>query len=258
MSRRALAALARFVLFAFPLAISLAPLVAAAQPISPQPPGAAENTPVSSAKPKVLYLPGAIRLLVPPPHPAVAGDDAPEVSVEVSGTVPSDGRLTDVRIVSSSPNPHYEAAVRSVMGHWLFSPRLDQECTYQPTEGAVVIWFEKVAGKPKVSFSIPQKTRERQEAAGIQLDRFTEAPYRLSKRSPAYPKEAIQRGIEMADFLAHVRVDPEGRVRNVAVAPARHRTYFESAIRSALENWKFTPGDKSWCGEVELKFRIID
>lgn len=208
----------------------------------------------------VHYLPGAIRLLVPPTHPPVAAKDNPEVAVELTGTVRIDGTLANVKLASSSEDPAYRNAVQEVSSFWLFTPAL-RNCEFVETDGAVTLWFEKKDGEPKVSYSIPQAAKAAQLAAAQELPKidalngYDATP--LTKKAVRFPKAATRSGMDVASFFSYVKVEPDGTVSKVSVAPARMKGAFEKAIQDAVLHWTFRPSARSWCGELIITFKLV-
>lgn len=175
--------------------------------------------------------------------------------MEVRGTVRLNGSLEDARIGTTSTNPAYRAVVEEVLKFWSFNPAL-VNCEFRETEGAVVLWFEKIAGNPRVSYSIPQSVKERQEAAGQDLPRLTASTQPTTRYSPIFPRDAIRAGVRRAIYSSYLRVKPDGSVDNVSVGPGPRRAMFTREITKALSFWEFPPQPVSWCGEVEIDFRL--
>lgn len=178
--------------------------------------------------------------------------------MEVSGQIQPDGKLSAMRIDTATTDDRYRKAVEAVAAHWLFNPLLDAQCSYHPIEGAVTLWFEKVDGKAKVSYSIPPEIKARHEAASMAVVDFGKGDNAVRKLAPTYSHEALRRGIERARFVNFLRIERDGSVSRVAVAPAPHRVYFEASLMFALKYWQFPPQAEASCATVEIEMRIVD
>lgn len=73
----------------------------------------------------------------------------------------------------------------------------------------------------------------------VDLDR---APEVVSRVNPEYPYAARERGIE-GYVAVKVLVGEDGSVRQVNVLKAKPKNQFETAVRRAVPNWRFKPGE---------------
>lgn len=208
--------------------------------------------PAAPVPEKLLYDEGRMLVLVAPrfPEPALAKGETGKV--EVTGTVRTDGRLENVRVEGTPPNPLLEIAVIDVLPLWRLQPRIAMPgCEAAETEGRVTIWFDIEGGKPKVSYA----ARAPAGAAdpGIRTDR---KPVRFV--APLYPQKlALDPKAPKAVLqVAYVAVAGDGAVTGVTVAPMLHYREFEPLLAAAVRQWKYAPQPSAWCAEVRFHMTL--
>ncbi|MBD3222949.1 TonB family protein [bacterium] len=100
-------------------------------------------------------------------------------------------------------------------------------------------------GGPAIGVSINVGGVEREAAKtsfifdSVDLDR---APEVVSRVNPEYPYQARERGIE-GYVAVKVLVSEDGSVRQVNVLKAKPKGVFDTAVRRAVPNWRFKPGE---------------
>ena len=201
---------------------------------------------------KLAYAEGRMLVLVAPRFPKEALAKGEIGSVNVLGTVRTDGSLENVRIEANPTNAAFESAVMDVVPLWRLQPRIVMPgCGATETEGHVTIWFDIANGKPKVSYGTrPPAGRP---PAPIHNDRrpvrtFTPLYPEKFALDPKAPKSMVQ--------LAYVSVAEDGAVTGVTVAPMLYYRDFEPNIVAAMRQWKFERQDEPWCGEFELSMAL--
>lgn len=61
---------------------------------------------------------------------------------------------------------------------------------------------------------------------------------------PRYPSSAKRKGIEL-EIMVEFSIDKNGLVKNIKFEPKSKASYFRSAIRNAMEKWRFLPAEKN-------------
>ena len=72
-------------------------------------------------------------------------------------------------------------------------------------------------------------------------DDLDQPPRQMVRTPPAYPYSARQRNIE-GEVQVKLLVRADGSVANVTILNAKPEGVFETAVKEAVPNWKFTPG----------------
>ncbi len=79
----------------------------------------------------------------------------------------------------------------------------------------------------------------------------------LKKVPPEYPNEAVKRNINSGSVRAKIAIAGDGKVSGVDIVEAEPKRVFDRAVKSALMEWKFEPGEKA-THEVKLVFKNED
>lgn len=79
----------------------------------------------------------------------------------------------------------------------------------------------------------------------------------LKKVAPEYPGEAIKKNITAGSVRAKMTIAGDGKVSAVEVVEAEPKRVFDRAVKAALMEWKFEPGEKG-THEVKLVFKNED
>lgn len=191
-------------------------------------------------------------ILVSPTYPTDELAKGHGATVDVSGTIGTDGLLKNVRIEASPAGEAFEAAVMDVVPLWRLQPRIASPgCGAADTEGHVTIWFEIADGKPKVSYGT------RPPAGAVAPGIFTDRkPVHMV--APLYPKKlaADPKTPKAILQVAYVAVGDDGSVTGVTVAPMLYYREFEPLLWAAIRQWKYAPQDRPWCGEVRLQMGL--
>lgn len=209
-------------------------------------------TATAQAPARPLYAEGRMLVLVPPAFPKQALEKGQSATVEVFGTVRTDGLLEGIRIEATPPVEAFESAAMEVAAMMRLQPRIDAAtCGAYETSGHVTFWFEIVDGKPKLSYGAHVPTGS--TAAEIHVDRkpvHTVNPLYPAKlaRSPNAPKESLQ--------IAYVAVAADGAVTGVTLAPALYYRDFEPLLVAAIRQWKYAPQPARWCAEVRFNMAL--
>lgn len=237
-----------------PFATTL-PAMVAAMLVAASPAAATQATETKTAATqadKPMYAEGRMLVLVAPTYPKEALAKGLTATVNVSGTVRTDGLLEGVRIESTPPGEAFESAVMDVVPLWRLQPRIvTPGCGAEDTRGRVTIWFEIADGKQKVSYGTHPA------GSGAPAEIITDrAPVRAVK--PLYPRKLAQdpRAPKAILQLAYVAVSGDGDVTGVTVAPMLHYREFEPLLAAALRQWKYAPQERSWCAEVRFHMTL--
>ena len=83
------------------------------------------------------------------------------------------------------------------------------------------------------------------------------APKVIKKVPPEFPAEAAKKGISAGSVKAKLTIDADGKVSDVEIVEAEPKRVFDRAVKSALMEWKFEPGEKA-THEVKLVFKNED
>ncbi|PZP32044.1 MAG: hypothetical protein DI603_11345 [Roseateles depolymerans] len=83
------------------------------------------------------------------------------------------------------------------------------------------------------------------------------SPKVVKKVPPDFPREAAQKGISTGSVKAKLTIEADGHVSDVEILEAEPKRVFDRAVKSALMEWKFEPGEKG-THEVKLVFKNED
>ncbi len=83
------------------------------------------------------------------------------------------------------------------------------------------------------------------------------APKVVKKVPPEFPREAAQKGISTGSVKAKLTIEADGHVSDVEILEAEPKRVFDRAVKTALMDWKFEPGEKG-THEVKLVFKNED
>jgi protein TonB len=82
-------------------------------------------------------------------------------------------------------------------------------------------------------------------------------PKVVKKVPPDFPREAAQKGISTGVVKAKLTIEADGKVSDVEIVEAEPKRVFDRAVKQALMEWKFEPGEKA-THEVKLVFKNED
>lgn len=82
-------------------------------------------------------------------------------------------------------------------------------------------------------------------------------PKVIKKVPPDFPREAAQKGISTGVIKAKLTIEADGKVSDVEIVEAEPKRVFDRAVKQALMEWKFEPGEKA-THEVKLVFKNED
>lgn len=82
-------------------------------------------------------------------------------------------------------------------------------------------------------------------------------PKVVKKVPPEFPREAAQKGISTGSVKAKLTIEADGKVSGVEILEAEPKRVFDRAVKEALMEWKFEPGEKA-THEVKLVFKNED
>lgn len=95
-------------------------------------------------------------------------------------------------------------------------------------------------------------------AAGLMLALAAQATPKIVKKvPPEFPAEATKKGISTGSVKAKLIIEADGKVSDVEILEAEPKRVFDRAVKSALMEWKFEPGEKG-THEVKLVFKNED
>jgi len=95
-------------------------------------------------------------------------------------------------------------------------------------------------------------------AAGLMLALAAHAvPKVVKKVPPEFPAEASKKGISSGSVKAKLIIEADGKVSDVEIVEAEPKRVFDRAVKAALMEWKFEPGEKA-THEVKLVFKNED
>lgn len=83
------------------------------------------------------------------------------------------------------------------------------------------------------------------------------APKVVKKVPPEFPSEAAKKGISAGSVKAKLIIEADGKVSDVEIVEAEPKRVFDRAVKAALMEWKFEPGEKT-SHEVKLVFKNED
>ncbi|MFG6468556.1 energy transducer TonB [Roseateles sp. BYS87W] len=83
------------------------------------------------------------------------------------------------------------------------------------------------------------------------------SPKIIKKVPPEFPAEATKKGISTGVVKAKLMIDADGKVSDVEIVEAEPKRVFDRAVKAALMEWKFEPGEKT-THEVKLVFKNED
>lgn len=199
------------------------------------------------------YSFGKPTVMVPPEYPAEALARSQGASVAVKGTILATGELADATI-SANGDPAFEKAVREVLHYWRFVPEMTETCAFRESPAAYTIIFEIVEDKPKISVA--------RAAPPAAPEVVTSVPATRTRKSPVFPRAALERGIEGSRLVAYLPVAADGSVSEPVVLPGPFPAEFGKVVREALREWTFEPspewpaGRQRLCVELSVEFRL--
>lgn len=82
-------------------------------------------------------------------------------------------------------------------------------------------------------------------------------PKIVKKVPPDFPAEASKKGISTGSVKAKLTIEADGKVSDVEILEAEPKRVFDRAVKQALMEWKFEPGEKGF-HEVKLVFKNED
>ena len=82
-------------------------------------------------------------------------------------------------------------------------------------------------------------------------------PKIVKKVPPDFPAEASKKGISTGVVKAKLSIEANGSVTEVEILEAEPKRVFDRAVKQALMEWKFEPGEKT-THEVKLVFKNED
>ena len=76
----------------------------------------------------------------------------------------------------------------------------------------------------------------------------------LTRESPAFPREALQSGVDRGFVRARLAIDASGRVTGVEILDSQPRRVFDRAVTRTLVRWTYEPGAAGRTADVEIAF----
>lgn len=80
----------------------------------------------------------------------------------------------------------------------------------------------------------------------------------VGKVVPVFPRDAIKKGIERGEIVAHVYVAKDGSVKEVRIIRANPPRIFDREVMRALSQWRFAPDATEFIAEVPIDFKLTD
>lgn len=80
----------------------------------------------------------------------------------------------------------------------------------------------------------------------------------VGKVVPVFPRDAIKKGIERGEIVAHVYVAKDGSVKEVRIIRANPARVFDREVIRALSQWRFAPDVTDFIAEVPIDFKLTD
>lgn len=80
----------------------------------------------------------------------------------------------------------------------------------------------------------------------------------VGKVVPVFPRDAIKKGIERGEIVAHVYVAKDGSVKEVRIIRANPPRVFDREVIRALSQWRFAPDVTDFIAEVPIDFKLTD
>jgi len=140
-------------------------------------------------------------------------------------------------------------------------PEVRKEVPKKPQQEAAPIAMDAPGPGPGTGVSIPTKVGPTAPpvAAPVRTPPPQPAVRRgavpLFKVTPDYPRLAKRDGIE-GHVVAHLTIEPDGRVSKVVIVKADPEGMFDKAVREALMEWKFAKGDVQFVAEMPITFKL--
>lgn len=76
----------------------------------------------------------------------------------------------------------------------------------------------------------------------------------IHKEQPAFPADAMRRGISSGSVRARMSINAQGLVTDIEILNSTPARVFDRAVRDALSNWRFNVGADGRRHEVEINF----
>ncbi|MBL8521081.1 MAG: hypothetical protein JNK75_10455 [Betaproteobacteria bacterium] len=191
-------------------------------------------------------------LVVAPKPPARSASDAASVEVRVTGSIGTNGILSNPVFENAQGKDKYVQAIREVLHLWRFKPAVDLEaCKPAARNGTVVVWFDDKGGKSSVAVSMPQVGGKAEAArAGGEG-----AIYKVAQRPRAiFPQEARDIGAEGAAEVLVKLNDKGDNVQQTLLYATPHSMFGESAMARAGELRIAPNGSRAQCVAVPYHF----
>lgn len=80
----------------------------------------------------------------------------------------------------------------------------------------------------------------------------------VGKVVPVFPRDAIKKGIERGEIVAHVYVNKDGSVKEVRIIRSNPPRVFDREVIRALAQWRFAPDATDFIAEVPIDFKLTD
>ncbi|MEO3693628.1 TonB family protein [Roseateles paludis] len=82
-------------------------------------------------------------------------------------------------------------------------------------------------------------------------------PKVIKKVPPEFPPEAANKGVNKGSVKAKITIEADGKVSAVEILEAEPKRLFDNAVKEALKEWRFEPGEKT-THELKLVFQNED
>ncbi len=191
-------------------------------------------------------------MVVAPKAPARGANDPASVEIRVTGTIGTDGVMTQPVFENAQGKDKYVQALRDVLHLWRFKPAVDLEaCKPAARSGTVAVWFDEKNGKPSVSVSMPRSggKGEASRAGG------EGAPIKVAHRPRAgFPTEARDIGAEGAAEVL-IKLNEKGENVQQALLFSTPHSMFGDAVMARARELTIAPGGaRAQCVAVPYHF----
>lgn len=170
--------------------------------------------------------------------------DAPSrypTTVEVRGTISTNGRMESFKIQARDGDDVFASAVAEVVKLWRFQPALAVEgCELEASEAVLKLIFQLENGKPQLALPKFERTSKRVE--GKAPDRPPRKFFFVKRPVVEYPTDARRKGVE-GSAMVIASVDVDGNFHNPTVVYSSPVRSFGAAMVEALSSGRMNAVD---------------
>lgn len=162
-------------------------------------------------------------------------------TVEVRGTISTNGRMESFKIQARDGDDVFASAVAEVVKLWRFQPALAAEgCELEASEAVLKLIFQLENGKPQLA--LPKFERTSKHAESKAPDRPPRKLFLVKRPIVEYPRDAQRQGVEGSTMVI-VSVDVDGNFHNPTVVYSSPMRSFGVAMVDALSSGRMNAID---------------